>query len=127
MNNAKKNILVIDDEKMFCLLIKRFLERRGYRVKAIFSGNDVVDQLWKKKYNLVISDICMSEINGLEVLEKIRIAYPATPVIMMSGNANEETLEKIKEFKANGFIGKPFELKDLLTEIQALIGPAEAN
>jgi two-component system response regulator HydG len=121
----KKNILVIDDEKMFCLLLKKFLEKRGYNVKAIFSGADVVDQLWEKKYSLVISDICMTEINGIEVLQRIRFAYPSTPVIMMSGNASSAALEQIKQFNARKFIQKPFELKMLLSEVEAIIGPPD--
>ncbi len=135
-DTLKKNILVIDDEKMFCLLLKKFLEKRGYNVKAIFSGTDVVDQLWEKKYSLVISDICMTELNGIEVLQKIRIAYPSTPVIMMSGNASQVALEQIKQFQAQKFIQKPFELKALLSEVESIIGvpgdepdtaPAEAG
>ncbi len=121
----KKNILVIDDEKMFCLLLKKFLEKRGYAVKAVFNGADVVDQLWERKYSLVISDICMGEINGLEVLEKIRIAYPKTKVIMMSGNANQQAMDQMKEFQAEKFIQKPFELKFLVREVEQLIGPPE--
>jgi DNA-binding NtrC family response regulator len=124
---VKKNILVIDDEKMFCLLLKKFLEKRGYNVKAVFSGADVVDQLWEKKYALVISDICMSEINGIEVLQKIRIAYPSTPVMMMSGNASSVALEQIKHFNAQKFIQKPFELRALLAEVEAIIGPGELD
>ncbi|MBI4869760.1 MAG: response regulator [Candidatus Wallbacteria bacterium] len=119
----KKNILVIDDEKMFCLLLKKFLEKHGYSVKAVFSGTDVVDQLWERKYSLVISDICMSELNGIEVLQKIRIAYPSTPVIMMSGNASPNALEQIRQFQAQKFIQKPFELKVLLSEVETIIGP----
>ena len=109
----KSKIVVIDDEQKLLKVIKRALEIDGYEVFDFndpFSGLDFIK---KRDFDLVISDIRMSGMTGLDLLSNIRNLYPDKPVILMTAYSSMETAVTAVKLGASDYLLKPFELSEL--------------
>jgi DNA-binding response OmpR family regulator len=110
----KKKILVIDDELTMTTLLEFFLSKK-YEVKAVNSAEEAEVWLEDNLPDLIITDIQMGEVDGFELLKRIRLrGYTKhTPIIMLSGNA--ESKERIKSYKlgAQDYLTKPFNPEEL--------------
>ena len=82
MEKPKVTILVIDDEKIIHESCGRVLQEEGFEVETALSGQEALEKLKKKRYNLVLSDIKMPGMNGIELLDKVKTEYPDTIVII---------------------------------------------
>ena len=114
-------ILVIDDEPIVGERLKAVLVRDGHRVENFISPLRAMDRLKETDFDIVITDIRMGEMDGIEVLERVFGKCRNTRVIMISGYA---TLDMAKESLTKGafdFIAKPFKLKELRTTIKKAI------
>ncbi len=122
--STKYSILIADDDKNICELIRLYLEKEGYRVTAVYDGDSVLANVFRDEYSLVILDIMMPGKDGTEVLKEIR-KRSSIPVIMLT--AKGETLDKILglEFGADDYIVKPFEPKELVARIKAVLRRVE--
>ena len=92
---VRKRILVVDDEPLMREFISETLRRRKYDVKVAIDGMDALDQLESWTADLVISDIKMPRMNGMELLEKLTVTYPSTDVIMITayGTVDNSTFQ----------------------------------
>lgn len=117
-----KKILVVDDEKHIVELISYNLEREGYKVLKAHNGAEALELLYKEKVDLLILDIMMSNVNGLDVLKKVRTSTKIynMPVIIVS--AKNDEFDKILgiELGADDYLTKPFSIKELLARIKAI-------
>ena len=112
------NILVIDDERSIRNTLKEVLEYENHQVELAVDGVEGLDMFQKGKYDIVLCDIKMPNMDGIEVLEKIfTIASDAT-VIMISGHGNIETAVDAIKKGAFDFIVKPLDLNRLLITIR---------
>ena len=102
-------ILVVDDIKTNCDVLKRRLESFEFKVDVSMSGKDALEQISNNKYDLVLLDVLMPEVNGLEVLIKIREQYSADklPVIMVSSFDDVESISKCIQLGASDYLSKP--------------------
>ncbi len=118
--NTKKTILVADDDKNICELIRLYLEKEGFSVACVYDGNMAVQNVLRSNFDAVILDIMMPEIDGIEVLKSIR-KTSNIPVIMLT--AKGETIDKVLglEFGADDYIVKPFEPKELVARLKAVL------
>ena len=105
-------ILVVDDDSAVSTVVKFTLEDR-YEVATAPSASDAYNYLANHKVDLVLMDIRMPEINGLEALKEIRKRHPETSVVMLTAYPTEETMQKAWDLGAKGFLSKPFELEEL--------------
>lgn len=111
-------ILVIDDQRSIRNTLKDILELEGYEVELAENGKDGMEVFLESKYDLVLSDIKMPEMDGLEVLSKIMEVHSDVPVVMISGHGNIDTaVESIKK-GAYDFIEKPLDLNRLLITVK---------
>ena len=112
----KKRILVVDDNKDNRDLIYQILSREGYLVEEAEDGREALQKLTDRNFNLVISDIEMPEVTGIQLAAEIKLWREPLPVILMSGG--------IKEIKglADFFLPKPFKGKDLLSIVALALG-----
>jgi len=101
-------LLVVDDEKRFCNYLKDFFSSRGHKVFTATNAKDALALVEKEVPDLVLLDVNMPDMNGLEVLRLIKRDSPRTRVIMVTVNKDEDTREKAKLFGADDFIKKPF-------------------
>jgi two-component system, NtrC family, response regulator HydG len=113
-----QKILVVDDDREMCLLLNRFLSRNGYDVTEIYSGKKALDYLRANAPDLVISDFRLDDMDGLELLTRIKEMYPATPVIMITGYSDIKTSVKAMKMGAYDYVTKPLLPEEILITIQ---------
>jgi len=114
------DILVVDDEKLLVKGIKFNLENEGYQVDAAYDGLEAVELARSGKYDLIILDVMMPELDGLEACMRIR-EFSTIPIIMLT--ARGEDMDKIIgfEYGADDYITKPFNILELKARIRALL------
>ncbi len=108
-----KPILVVDDEKSMRDFLDIFLKQEGYRVRCVSSGQDAFEILEKKEFDLVITDIKMPDISGVEVLKKVNSLNLNTPVIMITAFASNETALEALNQGVYDYISKPFNVDEM--------------
>jgi DNA-binding NtrC family response regulator len=111
-------ILVIDDERSIRSTLKEILGFEGYTVDVAENGIAGLDQLKARDYDIVLCDIKMPEMDGIEVLKKIMEMKPETTVVMISGHGNIDTAVEAIKLGAYDFIVKPLDLNRLLITIR---------
>ena len=113
-------ILVVDDEKLLVKGIKFNLENEGYQVDAAYDGLEAVELARSGKFDLIILDVMMPELDGLEACMRIR-EFSTIPIIMLT--ARGEDMDKIIgfEYGADDYITKPFNILELKARIRALL------
>lgn len=123
----KITTLVVDDEQILCQLIATVLEDVGHRVLTAFSGTEALARLETEPVDLVISDIVMPEIDGIELVQRIRAKHPTVRIISMSGGGSYLTaalcLKLADQMGASVILSKPFTPAQLVEAVQrALTG-----
>lgn len=117
-----KTILIIDDEPSILSTLSAALDDEGYKVKTAQNGELGLEMLRKMGADLVILDIWMPEMDGIETIKKIKAEFPSQLVIMMSGHGNIETAVKAVKLGAFDFVEKPLSLERILVLIQNALG-----
>ncbi|OLC30660.1 MAG: hypothetical protein AUH31_04260 [Armatimonadetes bacterium 13_1_40CM_64_14] len=121
---AATRILVVDDEESIRDLCARVLTRAGYAVKTAASGEDAVSTLAETAFDLLISDIRMPGMSGLEVLERAKTAYPQIRVVLITGFGTPQILTRGQPPGADRILTKPFSPAELLAAVQENLPPA---
>jgi DNA-binding NtrC family response regulator len=103
-------ILIIDDESLVGKRLKPALEKEGYRVETYTDPKEAVDRLEEKKFDIVVTDIRMEDLDGMEVLGRTRQKSADTKVIMITGYATLELAHESLNRGAFDFIAKPFRI-----------------
>jgi two-component system nitrogen regulation response regulator NtrX len=111
-------ILVVDDEKSIRKTLREILEFEKYTVDEAADGVECLTRVKRQKYDVIIIDIKMPKMDGLEALERIQILSPETPVLVISGHANIDTAVEAVKKGAFDFISKPPDLNRLLITIR---------
>ena len=114
-------ILIVDDEPRIRRTLREILETEKYKVDEAGDGLECLVNLKKNKYDVLIMDIKMPKMDGMEALERIQLLAPETPVIMISGHANIDTAVDAVKKGAFDFISKPPDLNRLLITIRNAI------
>ena len=112
------SILIVDDESPIRNALREILELEDYKVEEAKDGVEAINLAKKNKYDVIICDIKMPKMDGMEVLEKLSILSPDTPVIMISGHGNIDTAVDAVKKGAFDFISKPPDLNRLLITIR---------
>ncbi len=115
------NILIIEDDQRVSELIKRGLEEQGYEATLAYDGELGKKMALQNDYDLVITDIILPKINGLELCKEVRAAKPSLPIIMLT--ALGTTDDKIEGFDAGAddYLVKPFDFRELYVRIRTLL------
>ena len=113
-------VLVVDDEKLLVKGIKFNLENDGYQVDTAYDGAQALSMVREQKYDIIILDLMLPEVNGLEVCRKIR-ENSNVPVIMLT--AKSEGVDKLIgfEYGADDYVTKPFNILELKARIRAIL------
>jgi CheY-like chemotaxis protein len=123
-----KRILVIDDEDGIRRAVRTVLERAGYRVREALSGLDAL-RLWhEEESDLVITDIHMPGMNGLEMIQELHALSPHLPIIAVSGSGEMASRDLLKDAGLSGPIrtlDKPFKLAEMLECVREALQSAE--
>lgn len=111
-------ILVIDDDNDMCLLLSRFLVRKGFEVSAVNSGKEAIQWLQKQEPDLVLCDFRLEEMTGAEMLEQIRGQYPGKPVIIITGYSDVKDAVEVMKLGAYDYVTKPLFPDEILITIK---------
>lgn len=123
-------VLLIDDEQMVRKIVRKMLERGGHEVTEAENGRLGLQQLKTATFDLVITDIIMPEMEGVETLMTVREQYPSVKVIAMSGGGrtgNIDFLSAAEKLGASAILHKPFTLEALSTAIEQTVGTQKAS
>jgi len=116
--NGKEKILLVDDDKNILEVLKMRLESKGYSIATSENGIDAIDRIKKEKINLVISDLRMSVMNGMEMMQEITNIDPELPIIILTAHGSIENAVEAMQKGAYSYITKPFDDEDLLLHIK---------
>ena len=110
----KEKILVIDDDAMVLQLSEDILKRTDYEVKTAADGAEGIRLIEKETFDLIITDVKMPDMNGLEVLKRAKNISPWMPVLMVTGFGDIPTAVKAVKMGAADFVEKPLERESFL-------------
>ena len=113
-----KKILIIEDEKKLADIMKLYLERENYEVCEAFDGEEALDLMQDKTYDLIILDVMMPKIDGWSLLRKIKKIHKNTPVIMTTARGEEEDRIFGLELGADDYMVKPLSMKELILRVK---------
>ncbi|MBT4844201.1 MAG: SpoIIE family protein phosphatase [Planctomycetaceae bacterium] len=118
-NENRGNILVVDDNEMNRDMLSRRLQRKKYNVETAVGGREAIDAIKAGEYDLILLDITMPEVDGFEVLERVRRIYDATelPIIMATAKTDSEDVVKSLEMGANDYVTKPIDFQVALARV----------
>lgn len=119
-------ILVIEDEENIASFIKMELTYEGYEVENCYDGKEGLDKALSQHYNLVLLDLMLPTLNGIEICRRIR-KVKTTPIIMLT--ARDSVMDKVSGFQmgADDYVVKPFAIEELLARIEALLRRTNNN
>jgi CheY-like chemotaxis protein len=115
---APYQVLVVDDEQPFAEMMRIFLQYRYLTVDIAANGREAQDLIRLNKYDLIISDVFMPELDGMTLLRWIKKRQPETDVILMTGRLSHDGKTEARNHGASGFLTKPFSTHQLLTAIE---------
>lgn len=116
-----KPILIVDDNPNMSSLLGDMLEVFDYPSVRASDGQQALDELEKRDFALVITDMRMPNMTGLELLQKVKSKHPKLPVVLISGYSLAEFDSDIEGSKPDGFLAKPFMMSDIEKLLNSLI------
>ena len=119
----KKSILIVDDDIAHRTML-RILLGWEYEIVEADCGSVAIEKVQKNPFDLVLMDVCMPEINGVEALDKIKASNPEIPVIMMTAYSSGETSAEALHKGAYDYLTKPFDFDTLRLTIEKAMAQA---
>jgi len=123
-----KKILLIDDEELITRTLANALEKSGYEVLVAKSGGDAIVMAEEEDFDLIISDIRMPGLNGVEIVKRIFEVIKdkgskKTPAIFVTGYADQKTEEMARTLSPQAYIHKPFDFPEFLAQVKKAVNP----
>ena len=120
MSNDQGSLLVVDDNEMNRDMLSRRLARRGHTVETAVDGQQALDMIVKQNFNVILLDIMMPGISGIEVLKQIRESYSASelPVIMVTAKGDTDDVVAALKLGANDYVIKPLDFPIVMARVQ---------
>jgi len=122
-----KKVLVVDDEPLFCEMVRRFLEGRGYSVVEAYDGDQALVVYDQARPDVILLDVRMPGKDGLQVLRELKVIDPAASVIMVAAVRDEELARMARAEGALEYITKPVDLDYLDSVIATTMGLIDAD
>jgi DNA-binding response OmpR family regulator len=116
---ARKRVLVVDDESRICDLLRIKLGLSGYEVVTTMSGNEAIELARMQNPDIMLLDVVMPDVSGMDVLDKVR-TFSQVPIIIFTGRP--EIVQLAKRFGANDYIAKPFNPDLVVKKIKLVLG-----
>lgn len=112
-------VLIVDDEERFRATLQKLLSRAGVTVATTGSGQEALVELSNNAYDVILLDVKMPQMSGLEALAKIKTDNPGLEVIMLTGHASVDVAVEIMKLGGYEYVLKPCPLEDLMVKIDA--------
>jgi DNA-binding NtrC family response regulator len=114
-------VLVVDDEEIMRKNLDHILQKEGYIVVMAASGAEALEKMETSDFDVVLTDIKMENISGIEVLEKTKIKYPETEVVMVTAYASTDSAMETLKKGAFQYIAKPFKISEIRITVKQAI------
>jgi CheY-like chemotaxis protein len=113
MNDGEKRILIVEDDEEMRALLRDLIEEEGYKTDSVNNGSEAFHRLAKESFDLIITDIRMPGLTGLDILPGMKKLQPQAPVIVITAFGSEEVQRKAFEKGANAYLEKPIHFQKL--------------
>jgi len=124
----QRSILIVDDEPKICHFLEVLAERDGYRATTARSGSEALGLVQGTRFDLILTDLKMPGMNGLEFIRRVKEVSPDVPIVVITGFATLETAVEALRTGADDYIAKPFNIEELRRVMKRLLerGPARS-
>lgn len=112
-DSSALDVLVVDDEEAVLSVVEQLTEALGHRARVADSGQAALELLEAAPYDVVISDIRMPKMDGFELAQRIRTAFPDMQIILMTGYSLDQTSQMAADLDVRAFLHKPFKASEL--------------
>ncbi len=124
-NTSKIRLLMVDDEEEFLMSSAQALNRRGFEVDVALNGVTALEMIESNDYDVVILDVKMPDIDGIEVFRKIRLTQPYLPVILLTGHSSLEDAFQTSKDGIADYLSKPIEIDELTRVVREAVVQAK--
>ena len=121
------SVLIIDDDEVTLSLMRELLQGEGYVVNATADGPQGLSICRQRRPDLVVLDLALPSMNGLEVLRRIRRLDKTIAVVILTGMATPETREVVARYGVSAFLLKPVEIESFLRAVRQALTPGDAE
>lgn len=115
------NILIVDDDPELLDQLRSALERKYYRVETAEDGDTALDKVFENTYDLILLDVMLPRLDGLDVLKEIRASGINTPILMLTARGDVQDRVKGLDNGADDYLAKPFSMSELMARIRAML------
>ncbi len=119
---SPRRILIVDDDLLIRMSLALVLRRDGYDVDAVACGREALEHLERSRYDLVVTDLRLEDLDGLEISAWTRKLSPDARIVVITGSDNPPTPEGAARFGADRVVLKPFKLSVFVKDMGALLG-----
>lgn len=117
-DNQPTRVLILDDESIVCKRLQPFLEKKGYHVEAFYQSPHALRRFMKSPFHIVVTDLKMNGIDGMQFLTEVKKTSPETEVIVITGFASMETAKESFHKGVFDFLAKPFKPEEIYEVIR---------
>lgn len=117
--------LLVDDEVQFTEVLAKRLARRRFSVETVMSGEKAIQILRKKEFDIVVLDLKLTDMDGIEILKIFKKMAPELPVIMLTGHGCEIAAQEGLRFGASAYLTKPCDVNELVNTIMSVVSTGE--
>ncbi len=125
MKDGKKQILIVEDDEQMRALLQDMIEEEGYQTDSVNNGSEAFRKLVRESFDLVITDIRMPGLTGLDILPGIKKLQPDVPIIVITAFGSEEIRLRALARGANSYLEKPIHFHKLKTLIHEVVSSKE--
>lgn len=115
-----KKILVAEDDRYLSRSLDTWLTLEGFEVVSVYHGDEALNQLTRESFDLLITDIAMPRLNGVELIGRIRQLRPELPILVVSGKLTAHLADDLRELGIHNILSKPIKPLDFRTVIESL-------
>ena len=124
---AERSILVVDDELLIRDLLYDFFKDQGWEISIADNGKRALELLKSKEFDLLLTDIKMPEMDGLDLASKVKLSHPNLPIMLMTGYPSVESAVSGLRNKVEDYIIKPFNINQLFKSIEKIISEGSSS
>src|SRR5271154_1401338 len=119
-------VLLVDDDRELCQMLTEYLDAEHFDVKSVHDGSDALSELQTSEFEIVILDVMLPSVGGLDVLRKLGASYP-TPILMLTARGDDVDRIVGLELGADDYLSKPFNPRELVARIRAVLRRASSR
>jgi len=117
---SRARVLVVDDEALMRKLVRKILVKEGYSVVTVSDPPEALQKLGDSKFDIIITDLCMPEVDGFSFVSQLRELYSTTSLIVMTGFGDADTADQVCARGADEYITKPFNEREIQVIVERI-------